>query len=69
MSGLHGIFWFVLLVLVGVALVALVRYLWRGGGAAETPGSVSSARRILDERYAKGEIDRAEYLQRRQGFG
>ncbi len=66
MSGLHGIFWFVLLVLVGVALVALVRYLWRGGGAEPTS---SSARRLLDERYARGEIDRAEYLQRRQDLG
>lgn len=68
MGGLHGLFWLVLLVLVGIALVALVRYLWRGGGT-ETPASGSAARRILDERYAKGEIERAEYLQRRQDLG
>jgi putative membrane protein len=82
MGGLHGLFWLVLLALAGVALVALVRYLWRAGesprandnaplpgrgGGAETPGS--SARRILDERYARGEIERAEYLQRRQDLG
>lgn len=66
MGGLHGLFWLVLLVLAGVALVALVRYLWRGGGA-ESPAS--SARRVLDERYARGEIDRTEYLQRRQDLG
>jgi putative membrane protein len=65
MGGLHGLFWLILLALAGVALVALVRYLWRGG--AEAAGS--SARRVLDERYAKGEIDRAEYLQRRQDLG
>ena len=66
MGGLHGLFWLVLLVLAGAALVALVRYLWRGGGA-ESPAA--SARRVLDERYAKGEIDRTEYLQRRQDLG
>ncbi len=66
MGALHGLFWLALLVLAGVALVALVRYLWRGGGADVTS---SSARRVLDERYAKGEIDRTEYLQRRQDLG
>ncbi len=64
MGGLHGLFWLVLLVLAGVALVALARYLWRGGGGADATSS--SAKRLLDERYAKGEIDRTEYLQRRQ---
>ena len=29
-------------------------------------GPTSSARAVLDERYARGEIDREEYLQRRQ---
>jgi putative membrane protein len=67
MGGLHGLFWLVLLALAGVALVALVRYLWRGGGGTDVTSS--SARRVLDERYAKGEIDRAEYLQRRQDLG
>lgn len=66
MGGLHGIFWLVLLVLVGIALVALIRYLWRGPGGEP---SASSARRLLDERYARGEIERAEYLQRRQDLG
>ncbi|MCC7017280.1 MAG: SHOCT domain-containing protein [Rhodospirillales bacterium] len=67
MGGLHGLFWLVLLVLAGIALVALVRYLWRGGGGPDVTSS--SARRLLDERYARGEIDRAEYLQRRQDLG
>ena len=67
MGGLHGLFWLVLLALAGVALVALVRYLWRGGAGPDVTSS--SAKRVLDERYARGEIDRAEYLQRRQDLG
>ena len=67
MGGLHGLFWLVLLALAGVALVALVRYLWRGGAGPDVTSS--SAKRVLDERYAKGEIDRTEYLQRRQDLG
>lgn len=44
-----------------VAIVALVR--WIGGGNAG--GRVRTARDILDERYARGEIDREEYQRRR----
>jgi len=35
---------------------------WIGGGQG---GHVHTARDILDERYARGEIDREEYLRRR----
>lgn len=65
--GLHGILSLVLVGLAAVALVALVRYLWQGGRG--TGADASSARRLLDERYARGEIDRTEYLQRRQDIG
>jgi putative membrane protein len=57
---LFGIAWFALLV---VAIVLVVRWMGRGNGARGA--SASSARDILDERYARGEIDREEYLQRR----
>ncbi len=49
-----------LIILLIALIVPFVRSL--GGGSA----SPSSARDILDERYAKGEIDREEYLRRRQ---
>lgn len=51
-----GLFW-ILLVL---ALAALVRYL--GGGKSPPP---KTPLEILQERYARGEIDREEYEQKR----
>lgn len=66
--GLHGLFWLVLLGLVIAAGVALVRYLWRSTsptrpGAGEAgAGPRSSALETLHLRYARGEIDRDEYL-------
>jgi putative membrane protein len=44
-------------------IVALVR--WIGGGGRDGGGRVRTAREILDDRYARGEIDREEYQQRR----
>jgi putative membrane protein len=40
-------------------IVTLVRWIGDGGGRVHT------AREILDERYARGEIDREEYQRRR----
>lgn len=44
-------------------IVALVR--WIGGGESDGGGRVRTAREILDERYARGEIDRDEDQRRR----
>ncbi|MGW7365347.1 SHOCT domain-containing protein [Streptomyces sp. NPDC054841] len=51
------------LLIIGYAAVNLVR----GGRkpAQIGDGAGSAARRILDERYARGEIDEREYRQRR----
>ena len=38
---------------------------WVGGDRGISSGSVRTARDILDERYARGEIDREEYQKRR----
>jgi len=57
--------WAALLV-AGVTLLAycLVRLL--AGGLADEPGTgVSRARKVLDERYAAGELSTQEYEQRR----
>jgi len=43
--------------------VVLVR--WLGGGSDDGVRRARTARDILDERYARGEIDREEYQRRR----
>lgn len=53
--------WLALLV---VVVVWIVRRL--GGAGASGAGPERAARDILDERYARGEIEREEYLRRRQ---
>ena len=57
------LFMIALLALLIAAIVALVR--WLGGAGGDHGGRVRRARDILDERYARGEIDREEYQRRR----
>jgi putative membrane protein len=52
-----------LAILVGI-VVFLAR--WLGGDRAAAPKAPRTARDLLDERYARDEIDREEYLRRRQ---
>jgi putative membrane protein len=60
---LGPLFMIALLALLIAGIVVLVR--WMGGGG-EGGGRVRTARDVLDERYARGEIDREEYLRRRE---
>lgn len=54
------------LVVIGLALLGYVTYrLLRGRGTSPATESSPSARQILDERYARGEIDGEEYRRRR----
>lgn len=55
------------LVLIVALIVAVVR--WLGGGPESRRGRDREPRDILDERYARGDIDREEYLRRRQDIG
>ncbi len=50
-----------------VLIVVLVRWLGRSSGAPSV--RLRSAREILDERFAKGEIQREEYEERRKALG
>lgn len=64
--GVFGLLMLVFLVVFTVALIVGIVLLVRaiaGGGAA---GGTSQALRILEERYARGEIDRDEFIQRRE---
>ncbi len=54
----HGAFWLLLLGLVAFAALSLTR--------RSRPPNNSSALDMLDESYARGEIDRDEYLQRKK---
>ena len=53
------IFW--LLVLIGIVL--LIKYLWEHGGAKAGP---ESALEILKARYAKGEISKEEFEEKKK---
>ena len=62
---LLGPLWMIVwLVVIVVGVAALVRWFGGVGGDVRTP--TRSARDILDERYARGEIDREEYMKRKQ---
>jgi putative membrane protein len=65
MSGLMGS-WMVLWVLLALALIvlAVVATVWLVKHLSSS-GSGPDDRRILERRYASGEIDREEFLQRR----
>jgi putative membrane protein len=65
MGWFGGVGMFVLMALVLAALVALVVVLARRG---PQPGAGDSAWRILDERFARGEIDQEEYERRRDAL-
>ena len=65
----QGIFFLLLFVLAIIGIVALGRSILRSGArrAGEEPGS--SSLEILEQRYAKGELDREEYLQKKSDLG
>ena len=66
MGGSMGWFWiWPVLVLVGLVLLGYLTYRLVQGSATGSPAGPSTARQILDERYARGEIDEQEYRHRR----
>ena len=60
---LGGLFWISLLVLIPV----MAAKLFRGSGRESERRSTGLS--ILEERYAKGEIQRDEFLQKKSDFG
>lgn len=65
MDGMMGGWMWLLPALLVVVIVLAVAALVRGSRGRSGPSRGRSPRELLDERYAAGEIDRDEYLQRR----
>ena len=59
----NSILWFLLVILPWIGILFLIGYLIVRGEEADTEEAMENAQKVLDERYAKGEITRAEYLQ------
>ncbi len=62
------IFWVLIIVLLVVAIVALVRGAFGTGTPRERPQE-RSALDLLKERYARGEIEREEFEQKKRDLG
>lgn len=60
------IFWLLILVLVVAGMTAFMRAPWRPSGETQKPELGSPGLRVLEERYARGEIPRDEYLQKKK---
>jgi uncharacterized membrane protein len=70
----HGLFSLLILVVIFSAIFGRRRYYYGyhpywWNHPANRPSSTAEARAILEQRYAKGEIQRDEYLQKRQDLG
>jgi len=62
----HGVLWLLVVVAVIAGIVLLVRFLWHGGDRRAAQSGRRSALDILEERYARGELQREEFLQRKK---
>ena len=61
----HGIWSLLSVVIIVVIVIVLARVLSGSGRGAHRRHALA----ILEERYARGEIDRTEYLQKKQDLG
>ena len=65
----HGILSLAVLVLAIVGTVTLVRSLFGSNTRVMPGGRRSPGLEVLEERYAKGEMQRDEYLQKKRDLG
>ncbi|MBD3609155.1 MAG: SHOCT domain-containing protein [Gammaproteobacteria bacterium] len=64
-SGFGGIFMILIWILIILGMVALVKWLSSGSGISSQQSS-KTALEILQERYARGEIEREEFEQKKR---
>lgn len=62
MSGGYWIWWLIFWILVIIGLVLLIKYLWEGSGAKKE----ESALEILKKKYARGEITKEEFEEKKK---
>ena len=65
---IHMVVWIVILLVVVALVVWLVRSM-SASGAHQLPARRSAGLDVLEERYARGEINRDEYLQKKKDIG
>ena len=66
--GLHGLFWILLVAAIAITVIWAARAANRPNDQAAATGG-PSPREILDARYARGEIERDDYLLRTRNLG
>ena len=59
----NSLLWFILVILPWIGIIFLIIYLIIRGEKDEMISGLKDGQKIFDERYAKGEITRGEYLQ------
>jgi len=60
---MNGLLWLLLVIIPWIGILVLIIYLIIREEKIKHPSSQKNALEVLDERYAKGEITRDEYLQ------
>jgi putative membrane protein len=60
---MNSLLWFILIILPWIGILFIIGYLVVRSEKDEVEESLDGAHKILDERYAKGEITRREYQQ------
>ncbi|MBK5265407.1 MAG: SHOCT domain-containing protein [Alphaproteobacteria bacterium] len=62
----HIAFWLLLLLALVIGVFAMLRSVRSGSNKGDSGKAPPTALDLLDQRYARGEIDREDYLQRKQ---
>lgn len=64
--GMNGALWFILVIIPWVGFFSLLLYLIIRETSTQGHGVMKTPEEILDERYARGEITREEYLKMKE---
>ena len=59
----NSLLWFILVIIPWVGFLFLIAYIVIKGEKVEAEDAIDNAQKVIDERYAKGEITREEYIQ------